>query len=115
MIYLIYLALLVMVGELMESVLTRAEIEQLLVSLAAKYNADSIYLFGSYARGEARADSDIDVFVDGGSDFIPADVFAIAEELHLATGKNVDVYEQSEVNFGTPFAESIMRDRLKVA
>jgi hypothetical protein len=29
---------------------------------------DALYLFGSYARGEARDDSDVDVFVDPKSD-----------------------------------------------
>jgi predicted nucleotidyltransferase len=31
------------------------------------YGVASLYLFGSYARDEAREDSDIDVFVDPGS------------------------------------------------
>jgi predicted nucleotidyltransferase len=32
------------------------------------FGVDALYLFGSHARGEARADSDIDVFVDPVSD-----------------------------------------------
>jgi uncharacterized protein len=32
------------------------------------FGVDGLYLFGSHARGEARVDSDIDVFVDPVSD-----------------------------------------------
>jgi uncharacterized protein len=32
------------------------------------FGVNALYLFGSHARGEARADSDIDVFVDPVSD-----------------------------------------------
>jgi hypothetical protein len=32
------------------------------------HGVGALYLFGSYARDEARDDSDIDVFVDPGSD-----------------------------------------------
>ncbi|MBQ9661595.1 MAG: nucleotidyltransferase domain-containing protein [Oscillospiraceae bacterium] len=32
--------------------------------IARKYGLPAVYLFGSYARGEARADSDIDLLVD---------------------------------------------------
>ena len=50
-------------------------------------------MFGSYARQEANAASDIDLIVVGGIKFDPTDVFCIAEELHRALGKPVDVYE----------------------
>src|SRR3989304_2056367 len=33
-----------------------------------KFGVAALYLFGSYARDEARADSDVDVFVDPASD-----------------------------------------------
>jgi uncharacterized protein len=32
------------------------------------FGVNALYLFGSHARGEARADSDIDIFVDPVSD-----------------------------------------------
>lgn len=49
----------------------------------------SARLFGSYARQEATAESDIDVLVHAG-DGDPFDVLAVAEDLYRATGKSVD-------------------------
>ena len=35
--------------------------------IAAKYGVERIYLFGSYARGDATEDSDVDLRVDKGT------------------------------------------------
>lgn len=43
------------------------EIKKIVAALAAKYGADRIYLFGSYARGDADKDSDIDLRIDKGA------------------------------------------------
>ena len=57
-------------------------------------------LFGSYARGEAGPDSDIDLIVDGGEGFRPLSVYALGEDVREATGKRVDVFELSEIGEG---------------
>lgn len=41
-----------------------ARIRQIVTPIATKYRLKAVYLFGSYARGEATADSDIDFLVD---------------------------------------------------
>lgn len=84
-------------------------------TLLTKYKAASAILFGSYARGEATADSDIDVIVIGGDSFHSTDIFAFGEDLRTLTGKNVDAFELREVNVGTPFYDSIVRDGVKIA
>lgn len=43
------------------------EIRQTIAALGAQYGAERIYLFGSYARGDAKPDSDIDLRIDKGS------------------------------------------------
>ena len=35
--------------------------------VAARYGAECVYLFGSCARGDADADSDIDLCIDNGT------------------------------------------------
>lgn len=42
------------------------EIRSTVSELGRKYGAEKIYLFGSYARGEANRDSDIDLRIDKG-------------------------------------------------
>lgn len=43
---------------------TLDEIRRIIVPIAQKYNLSAVYLFGSYARGTAREDSDLDLLVD---------------------------------------------------
>ena len=95
--------------------LSRTEIEQIIRELLHKYHAEYALLFGSYARGEATASSDIDVVVVGGVNFRARDIFSFGEELRQRTQKEVDAFEIREVNTGTPFYESVMRDGVKIA
>ena len=44
-------------------VYTIDEIAKSVRPIAEKYNIDEIYLFGSYARGEATEESDVDLFI----------------------------------------------------
>ena len=68
------------------NVMTMKELEAVIRALLRKYHAEYALLFGSYARGEATADSDIDIIVFGGKDFRPADIFAFGEELRQLSG-----------------------------
>ena len=51
---------------MMDRVYTIEEIKSIVAPIAAAHDVDRIYLFGSYARGEATASSDIDLRVDKG-------------------------------------------------
>ena len=94
---------------------TRLDIEKTIKALLARYNAEYALLFGSYARGEETPDSDIDVVVFGGDNFKKSNIFAFAEELREALGKDADVFEISEVNKGTPFYDNLMKEGVKIA
>ena len=94
---------------------TRMDIEKVIRSLLVRYHAEYALLFGSYARGEATPDSDIDVVVFGGDNFKKSNIFAFAEELREALGKDADVFEISEVNKGTPFYDNLMKEGVKIA
>ena len=72
-------------------------------------------LFGSYARQEADVLSDIDLVVIGGAAFSPTDVFSMAEDLHRATGKAVDVYELCEIDQDSDFYRTILREGVPIA
>lgn len=96
-------------------VLTLSEIENALKTLLKKYHAEYALLFGSYARGEATADSDIDVVICGGKDFIPRDILALGEDLRAMLQRNADVFELREVNKGTPFYDAVMREGVRIA
>ena len=96
-------------------VLTRSELETAIRALLKKYHAEYALLFGSYARGEATASSDIDLVVVGGVNFRARDIFSFGEELRQLTHKNVDAFELRELNVGTPFYETVMQEGVRIA
>ena len=48
----------------MKTILTLLDIKKRVSDLGSQYGAERIFLFGSYARGEATVDSDIDLRID---------------------------------------------------
>ena len=75
-----------------------------------------IYLHGSLAMGCFHPEkSDIDLIVVGGKDFDLTDVLCIAEELHCALGKPVDVYELREINPQSAFYDTILAEGVQIA
>lgn len=44
------------------------EIAERVRPIAEKYGLRSVYLFGSYARGDADEDSDVDLLIDDGDE-----------------------------------------------
>jgi len=59
--------------------------------IAASHGADNVRLFGSFARNEARADSDVDLMVDLEPDRSLFDLVALTDELESLLGRRVDV------------------------
>lgn len=98
-----------------EAVLSLNKIKEIVKPIALKYQVKEIYLFGSYARGEANDESDLDFLVFGGENFKLTLIFSLAEELREAFQKNVDVFEIHEVNQQSVFYDTIMKERLLVA
>ena len=74
-------------------VYTLDEIARRIRPVAEKYRLKAVYVFGSYARGEAREDSDIDLLVDlTGADL--SGFFAIGglyNDLETALNKEIDL------------------------
>ncbi|OPX65342.1 MULTISPECIES: nucleotidyltransferase family protein [unclassified Methanoregula] len=74
---------------------SRDEILDLLTSiksdLTARYKVRSIGIFGSFARKEGRADSDVDILVDfkEGADLF--DLIELSEYLEEKIGRHVDL------------------------
>ena len=96
-------------------ILPIATIELTIRQLLDRYHAEYAILFGSYARGDATEDSDIDVVVFGGEQFRKKEIFAFAEDLRALTGKDVNAFEICEVNIGTPLFEAVMREGKRIA
>lgn len=85
------------------------EIKAIVSALARQYGADRIYLFGSYARGDANADSDIDLRIDKGS-IRGLQLGGLAADLEDALGMPVDLVPTGSLD--TKFLKSISEDEV---
>ena len=92
--------------------LSLEEIIRIIKPLVEKYHFEEKYLFGSYARGEATANSDLDFLVIGGAQFKKTNIFALGYELSIAFDKEVDAYELCEIIPDSELYQNIMKDRV---
>ena len=72
---------------------TISELQRIITPIAQKYHLRAVYLFGSYARGTATENSDIDLLIDteGASVRSLLDLATIYCDLEEALQKNVDL------------------------
>ena len=72
-------------------VLTLKQIKQRIFPILHKYDINEIYLFGSYARGEANNNSDVDIYCERGGLKSLFDITDLEKELEEALDKEVDL------------------------
>jgi len=72
-------------------VLTLKEIKKKVTPIMEKHGIMEVYLFGSYARGEANRSSDVDIYCDSGDIKTFIDQGFLEDELSEALGKEVDI------------------------
>jgi predicted nucleotidyltransferase len=69
------------------------EIKKLTGPVFKRYNIKRAGVFGSVARGEATANSDVDILVDMDSNYDFFDFLQFKQELETSLNKKVDVLE----------------------
>ena len=72
-------------------ILTIKQIKERIKPIMQKHEIKDVYLFGSYARGEANRNSDVDIYCDKGDVDTLWKHSAFEDELVEALGKDVDV------------------------
>ncbi|KZX14077.1 nucleotidyltransferase family protein [Methanobrevibacter oralis] len=70
---------------------TIEEIKEKTIPIAKKYGIDSMSLFGSYARGEATENSDVDFYIDKGDIKGLLDYIGFVQDLEDIFNCHVDV------------------------
>lgn len=75
------------------------EIARLVLPIAKRYELKAVYLFGSYARGTATENSDIDLLIDTTGTSIKSllQVAAIFCDLEAVLGKSIDLITVSSL------------------
>ena len=69
---------------------TTKEIADMVSPIAKEYGIDKVYLFGSYARGEATDESDIDLYVEF-SKPLGLKFCSFFSDIEECVGKSIDI------------------------
>jgi predicted nucleotidyltransferase len=73
-------------------VYTIEELKSIIAPIAQKYDIPAVYLFGSYARGDATEDSDVDVLIQREGSTIRGIIMgSVYEDLQESLKKEVDL------------------------
>jgi len=83
-----------------------------IVAILVRNGAERIAIFGSYARGEAGATSDVDILVRFARPKSLFQLVRIEDELKRALGRNVDLVTENAVS---PYlADAVHRDAVVI-
>lgn len=96
----------------MDRVYTIDEIKNIVAPIAKVHNVSRIYLFGSYARGEATPDSDIDLRVDKGKLKGLLALGALYADLEDGLGKKLDLLTTGSLD--QRFLQSIAKEEVLI-
>ncbi|MEY8387682.1 nucleotidyltransferase domain-containing protein [Oscillospiraceae bacterium 38-13] len=102
-------------------VYTLEEISRRVRPVAEKYKLKAVYVFGSYARGEAREDSDVDLLVDDTDSGLRGwDYGGLYSDLEDALEKELDMVTvgalEQPVRYKSDihFREAVEKERLEI-
>ncbi len=94
-------------------VLTIKQIKERILPVLAKHQIHEVYLFGSYSRGEATRNSDVDIYCESGDIKSLWDAAGLDDELKEALGKDVDVIFTS-ATMNSFFKEQLDKDKIRL-
>lgn len=95
---------------------TTSEIAEKVRPIAKAYGIDKVYLFGSYARGEATEASDIDLYVEL-SKPLGLRYCSFFSDIEESVGKSVDIitrdglYNPATISMNQPLIKRILEER----
>lgn len=96
------------------TILAIDEIKRLAMPIFKKYSFTHVYLFGSYARGEATENSDIDLFFESVEPLSYLDIFSVENELEKALGKSVDLVPFKQLSEAkTPIGQYMFNNKIQ--
>ena len=99
------------------------ELRALISPIAAQYGVDRIFLFGSYARGEATEESDLDFLVDTTGTRLTS-LLSLGElycDLEEIFQKEIDlvtmrsVMQKSQTESDCSFRDTVMKERVRLS
>lgn len=88
------------------------EIKDIVIPIAKTYGVSKVGVFGSYARGEANENSDVDIYIEKGKLRSLIQYFSFVNDLEHSLGCHVDVVTTNAMD--KEFVENIMREGITI-
>lgn len=93
-------------------ILTLEKIRETTTEIFADHDVSYCYLFGSYAKGKANEESDVDLLIS--TTVTGLDFFGLIEELREALHKKVDLLTSKQLIDNLDLLNEILRDGIKM-
>ena len=93
-------------------VLSLDAIKESCAEVFSQYPVEYCYLFGSYAKGKATPESDVDLLVS--TTVTGLKFFGLVEELRQKLKKNVDVLDKNQIVNNFELTNEILKDGIKI-
>ena len=85
------------------------EIKKIIYDVLKNTEVEKAILFGSYAKNQSNANSDIDILIDSNGKVKGLKFFAIIDMVKEKFNKDVDIIEKSEINKNSKIEKEIKR------
>ncbi|RKW34506.1 MAG: nucleotidyltransferase domain-containing protein, partial [Lachnospiraceae bacterium] len=76
------------------------------------YKVNFCYLFGSYAKGKAREDSDVDLLIS--ADIKGLKFYGLVEDIRASLHKKVDALDVAQLKDNLELIEEVLKDGIKI-
>ena len=93
-----------------EKIYTIDELKKILASVLKKFDVKRAILFGSYAKNNPTAKSDIDLVVDSEGKLLNIYFYGLLEDLIQKLQKDVDLFEISEIQKDSRIYNDIQKE-----
>lgn len=93
-------------------ILTVDKIRAILLPILKNNGVSYCYLFGSYAKGTARENSDIDLLID--TDLTGLSFFKLVEEIRSALHKKIDLLRLKDLESNNPISLEILKEGIRL-
>ena len=93
-------------------ILTIEQIKKICTDVFEKYDVGYCYLFGSYAKGIATENSDVDILIETSASGMK--FYDLVESIREALHKKVDVLNREQLNGNPGLINEILKDGIKI-
>lgn len=94
--------------------ITLVDISATVSRVLPRYDVREVYLFGSFARGEQKPESDVDLRLVCGGSMTFGMLYELSLELEEALGRKVDIVTNPLEHMRSAFRESIEQDEVRI-